>query len=137
MSEKGIPVGTALPDTWRSRRAVHDLPDPLLDEIAARFRLLGEPLRLKQLATLADGEQSVGALVAATGANQSNVSRHLAALSHGGLVTRRKAGTTIYYRLADPGVLTLCDVVCAGVQERYAARMQALGLTNPVEQADE
>ena len=133
MPEKGIPVETAIPDTRRNRRVDHDLPDPLLDEIAARFRLLGEPLRLKLLATLANGEQSVGALVTVTGANQSNVSRHLAALSHGGLVSRRKAGTTIYYRLSDPSVLTLCDVVCAGIQERYAARIRALGLVSPSE----
>lgn len=117
-------------DTWRDRREEHGYPDPLLDEIAARFRLLGEPLRLKLLAALSQGEQRVGALVTLTGANQPNVSKHLAALTHGGLVARRKAGTTIYYTLADPSVLTLCDAVCAGVQQRYAAQARALGLTD-------
>lgn len=121
-------VESVVPDTWREHRAEHGFPDPLLDEIAARFRLLGEPLRLKLLAALSEGEQSVGALVALTGANQPNVSKHLAALSRGGLVARRKVGTTIYYTLADPGVLTLCDAVCAGIQQRYAARARALGL---------
>ncbi|HEX5156032.1 MAG TPA: metalloregulator ArsR/SmtB family transcription factor [Ktedonobacterales bacterium] len=115
-------------DAWRERREEHGYPDPLLDEIAARFRLLGEPLRLKLLAALSQGEQSVGALVTLTGANQPNVSKHLAALAQGGLVARRKAGTTIYYTLADPSILTLCDTVCAGIQQRYAAQARALGL---------
>jgi DNA-binding transcriptional ArsR family regulator len=129
LKEKGVKQ-MAVPALWRERREDHGIPDPLLDEIAARFRLLGEPLRLKLLAALSQGEQSVGALVTVTGANQSNVSKHLAVLSQGGLVSRRKAGTTIYYTLTDPSVLALCDVVCAGVQERYADRMRALGLAN-------
>jgi DNA-binding transcriptional ArsR family regulator len=124
----GDPQMSGVPDTWRERREKHGYSDPLLDEIAARFRLLGEPLRLKLLAALSEGEQSVGALVTLTGANQPNVSKHLAALAQGGLVARRKAGTTIYYMLADQSVLALCDAVCAGVQRRYTTQAHALGL---------
>jgi DNA-binding transcriptional ArsR family regulator len=131
--EEDFMGASAVTDTWRERREEHGYPDPLLDEIAARFRLLGEPLRLKLLAALSQGEQSVGALVTLTGANQPNVSKHLAALTHGGLVARRKAGTTIYYTLADPSVLTLCDAVCAGIQQRYAAQVRALGLAGQPE----
>lgn len=126
-------VDSLAPDTWREYREEHGYPDPLLDEIAARFRLLGEPLRLKLLAALAEGEQSVGRLVTLTGANQPNVSKHLAALAQGGLVARRKAGTTNYYTLADPSILALCDAVCAGIQQRYAAQARALGLADRVE----
>jgi DNA-binding transcriptional ArsR family regulator len=85
-------------------------------------------LRLKVLATLASGERSVGELVELTGANQPNVSKHLAALAAGGLVQRRKSGTTIYYALADDNVLAVCDAVCAGVQQRFAEQARALGL---------
>jgi DNA-binding transcriptional ArsR family regulator len=113
---------------WRQRHEEQGYPDPLLDQIAARFRLLGEPLRLKLLAALTSGERSVGELVALTGANQPNVSKHLAALAQGGLVGRRKAGTTIYYALTDPSVLTLCDTVCYGIQRRFAAQARSLGL---------
>lgn len=114
--------------TWRRDADEHGFPDPLLDLIAMRFRLLGEPLRLKLLAALASGERSVGALVTLTGANQPNVSKHLSALAQGDLVSRRKVGTTIYYALADPSILTLCDTVCAGIQERFAEQARALGL---------
>lgn len=118
-----------LATSWRQRRDEHGYPDPLLDLIAARFRLLGEPLRLKLLAALSMSERNVGELVTLTGANQPNVSKHLAALAQGGLVSRRKAGTTIYYSLADSSVLALCDSVCAGIRQRYAAEARALGLS--------
>ena len=113
---------------WRLRIEEQGYPDPLLEEIAARFRLLGEPLRLKLLAALATGERSVGELVSLTGANQPNVSKHLAALAQGGLVSRRKSGTTIYYALADASVLAMCDTVCGGVQQRFASQARSLGL---------
>lgn len=122
MKQYGPPVA------WRQNRDDHGYPDPLLELIAARFRLLGEPLRLKLVAALATGERSVGELVALTGANQPNVSKHLAVLAQGGLVSRRKAGTSIYYTLADPSVLALCDAVCSGVQQRFAAQARALGM---------
>ena len=125
---------SVIADSWRERHGEHGdehgYPDPLLELIASRFRLLGEPLRLKLLAALSVGEQSVGALVEVTGANQPNVSKHLAALAQGGLVSRRKAGTTIYYALADASVLALCDTVCAGVQRRYSEQVRALGIAN-------
>lgn len=124
---------TLLPATWREHTNEHGYPDPLLDLIAARFRLLGEPLRLKLLAALSSGERSVGELVTLTGANQPNVSKHLGALAQGGMVSRRKVGTMIYYTLADPTVLALCDTVCGGIQNRYTAEARALGLSDTYE----
>jgi DNA-binding transcriptional ArsR family regulator len=112
---------------WRQRDPAHGLPDPLLDLIATRFRLLGEPLRLKLLAILSGGERSVTELVEVTGAGQANISKHLAALAEGGLVSRRKVGTSTFYAIADATTLTLCDVVCAGLQERFVQQARALG----------
>jgi DNA-binding transcriptional ArsR family regulator len=119
---------------WRKVIGEQGFPDPLLDLIAARFRLLGEPLRLKLLAALTEGERSVSELVALTGAGQPNVSKHLATLMQGGLVKRRKVGTSIYYGLADESVLTLCDIVCAGIQERFGELARSLHLSLPVEE---
>lgn len=117
-----------LSSLWKERDAEHSFADPLLELIAARFRLLGEPLRLKILAALAAGERNVGELVTLTGAGQPNVSKHLAALAQGGLIKRHKVGTSIYYAVADPVVYTLCDVVCGSVQQRIAQEAQALGI---------
>lgn len=124
------PTGdTTLSSAWQLRDKEQNFPDLLLEEIAARFRLLGEPLRLKVLAALIAGERNVGELVALTGAGQANISKHLAALTQGGLVNRRKVGTSTYYALADPSIVTLCDVVCADVQQRFTAQAQKLGLS--------
>jgi ArsR family transcriptional regulator len=122
-------VGTSFLSAWQQRDEKQGFSDQLLDLIAARFRLLGEPLRLKLLAGLVSGERNVGELVTLTGAGQANVSKHLAALTQGGLVSRRKVGVSTYYAIADPTAYTLCDVVCAGIQERLSAQVHALGLS--------
>ncbi len=124
ISEK---TGVVLSPVWKEHDAEHGFADPLLELIAARFRLLSEPVRLKILAVLATGERSVGELVTLTGTGQPNVSKHLAALAQGGLIKRRKVGTSIYYAVADPAVYPLCDVVCASVQQRIAKEAQSLG----------
>src|SRR5579859_1210745 len=102
--------------------------EPLLEHIATRSRLLGEPLRLKLLAVLASGERSAGELATLVGASQPNVSKHLTALTQGGMISRRKAGTNIYYIIADESVLALCDVVCASVRRKFAAQARELGM---------
>ncbi|GAC1657348.1 MAG: hypothetical protein NVS4B7_02630 [Ktedonobacteraceae bacterium] len=124
--------GTPLSSSWHVREKEQPFQDALLELIAARFRLLGEPLRLKLLASLIPGERSVSELVTVTEAGQANISKHLAALTQGGLVSRRKVGTSIYYALADPSIVTLCDVVCADVQQHFAAQAHKLGLNTKV-----
>jgi DNA-binding transcriptional ArsR family regulator len=120
-------TGVVVSSIWKEHDAERGFADPLLELIAARFRLLGEPVRLKILAVLATGERSVGELVTLTDTGQPNVSKHLAALAQGGLIKRRKVGTSIYYTVADPAIYTLCDVVCASVQQRVTKEAQALG----------
>jgi DNA-binding transcriptional ArsR family regulator len=115
---------------WRRLDEEHGFADPLIDAIALRFRLLGEPLRLKLLAALAGGERSVNELVEITGAGQPNVSKHLGALAQGGLVGRRKSGSTALYSIADPFVLRLCDVVCTGIQESVSRQAQVFGVSS-------
>ncbi|HUY79645.1 MAG TPA: metalloregulator ArsR/SmtB family transcription factor [Ktedonobacterales bacterium] len=102
------------------------MDDALVLLIAARFRLLGEPVRLKLLAALGDEERSVGELVALTHSSQPNISKHLAALAQGGVVRRRKVGVTTLYALADPTISALCDTVCAGLQRRLAEQARVL-----------
>lgn len=113
---------------WKEHNAEGGFADPLLELIASRFRLLGEPVRLKILAVLAMGEHNVGELVELIGTGQPNVSKHLAALLQGGLIKRHKVGTSIYYAVADRAVYTLCDAVCASVQQRIAQEAQVLGI---------
>jgi DNA-binding transcriptional ArsR family regulator len=83
-----------------------------LELVARRFRYLGEPFRLRILQSLSRSEKTVTDLVEDLKANQPNVSKHLNLLFEGGLVERRKQGTSSIYSIADPLIFTLCDLVC-------------------------
>jgi len=98
----------------------HPLPEPVVDLVARRFRALGEPLRIRLLEQLMEGEASVQELVAATGAGQQNVSKHLGVLLHAGVVARRKEGTFVYYRIVDEVVFSLCEQVCTSLERQHA-----------------
>jgi DNA-binding transcriptional ArsR family regulator len=96
--------------------------------IARRFQALSDPTRLRILDRLRrSDEASVGELADAIGSSQQNVSKHLAALAAEGFVERRKQGTSSIYRISDPGVLELCERVCAGIESQLAQIGAALG----------
>jgi DNA-binding transcriptional ArsR family regulator len=88
----------------------------LVELIAKRFRVLGEPVRIRLLDALRDAPASVGQLQQATGASQQNVSKHLGVLLRAGLVSRRKEGNFSLYAIADEGVFDLCEKVCGGMR---------------------
>jgi len=99
----------------------HPLPEPLIELVAQRFRVLGEPMRIKLLDRLRDGEASVGELQEALGASQQNVSKHLGILHGAGMVSRSKRGNHTVYAISDPTVFELCDQVCGGVRRQVQA----------------
>jgi DNA-binding transcriptional ArsR family regulator len=98
----------------------HPLPDSIVELIARRFRVLGEPMRIRLLERLLDGEASVHALVEATGTSQQNVSKHLGVLLQAGVVGRRKEGTTVFFSIADESVFHLCEQVCGSIERQLS-----------------
>jgi DNA-binding transcriptional ArsR family regulator len=94
------------------------LPDDLVELIARRFRVLGEPMRIKLLDRLREGEASVNELSEALESSQQNVSKHLAVLTEVGILGRRKDGTHVYYRIVDESIFALCEQVCGAVQQQ-------------------
>ena len=100
-----------------SRKQNLPLSDRMLEVVAARFKALGEPHRLRILQVLEDGEAAVGELTERLKASQSNVSRHLQSLYDAGLVGRRREGSKIFYSISDPTVLKICHLVCARAEE--------------------
>jgi DNA-binding transcriptional ArsR family regulator len=102
------------------------MTDRMMDLVAQRFRLLGEPFRLRILQHLESGEKTVGDLVDALGGGQPNVSKHLAILHGGGLVEKRREGTSMVYAIADPVVFKLCDLVCRSETKRSRRDFEAL-----------
>ena len=106
------------------------LPNPrIIDAVARRFRVLGEPQRLRILQSLEAGPRTVSQLVEALQGNQPNVSRHLQALFEAGLIARRRSGNSIVYSVSDPVVFKLCGLVCNNVMERARADMAEMELS--------
>jgi len=96
------------------------VPPTMLDAAAERFRLLSDPTRLRLLNELdLSDEISVGELAERAGVGLSNTSKHLHQLERAGLVARRRVGTTILYRVADPVIPQLCEIVCDSLRRRY------------------
>jgi len=86
----------------------HEIGFPLHPQdqrsVVRTFKALADATRVELLLRLSAGEQSVGELVDALAAPQSTVSRHLAVLRAAELVSTRRDGTTVYYRLASAHV---------------------------------
>ena len=95
--------------------------DDVFDSVARYFSLLAEPTRLKILHTICHDERSVSSIVAATGATQTNVSRHLSLMHQAGVVSRRRDGSTVFYKVLDPEFAEICRNVCV----RIAGRIEA------------
>jgi ArsR family transcriptional regulator len=104
-------------------------PRPLSEEallmIAHRFGVLSEPLRLRLIHALFEGEKSVNTLVELTGGTQANVSRHLQTLTQAHILGRRKEGLQVFYSIADPTIFELCDLVCGSIEKQVAKQAQA------------
>lgn len=100
------------------------MPDEALEHIAAYFRTLSESNRLRILNLLRAREYSVGEMAEQLDSSVANVSRHLAHMAQQGLVAREARGTSVYYRIADPAVYELCDVVCGSIARRFDQALQ-------------
>ena len=105
----------------KSAPVPHPLPEPLIELVAQRFRVLGEPMRIKILDRLRDGEATVNELRDALEANQQNISKHLGILHAAGMVSRTKHGNQRRLLDSDPSVFELCDQVCGGVRRQIEA----------------
>jgi ArsR family transcriptional regulator len=102
------------------------LSEKTLELVAERFRVLGDPVRLRLLQVLEDGEKSVADLVDATGASQANVSKHLQVMLRAGVVERRREGLFSYYSVRDARVFQLCDAVCGSLAEHFTRELAEL-----------
>jgi DNA-binding transcriptional ArsR family regulator len=93
--------------------------DSEIEAAARRFALLADPTRLRILHTVIEqGEQSVHAIAEAAGVSRFNTSAHLNRLATGGLVNRRREGSTVYYRVDDPQLPRICESMCESLRAR-------------------
>ena len=101
------------------------LPDEAFEQIARRFAVLSEPTRLRLVHALFGAEKSVNTLAGETGGSQPNISRHLQALAHAGVLARRREGPQVLYSIADPAIYKLCDLVCGSIEKQLSRQAGA------------
>jgi DNA-binding transcriptional ArsR family regulator len=97
--------------------SVDDLQE-VFESVARYFSVLGEPTRLRILHALCQDEKCVNDLIRVTGLAQANASRHLGLMYQAGMLSRRREGTQVFYRVADPMYVELCRTVSAQIQGR-------------------
>jgi DNA-binding transcriptional ArsR family regulator len=99
----------------------------MIELVARRFQILGEPCRLRILQALQHRPMTVNQVAGALRENQPNISKHLQILFDAGLVGRERSGNSVLYRIADPIVFKLCGLVCRSTV-RQASRVQKCAL---------
>ncbi len=78
---------------------------------AAVCRIMAHPKRLEIINGLRRGETTLADLAAALGVSKPNLSQHLSQMLERGIVTRRRAGAAVFYRLANPKIVKACDLM--------------------------
>lgn len=87
----------------------------VFNSVAELFSLLSTPIRLKIISAVCNGEKNVSELLSDIETTQPNMSQHLATLYRSGVLSKRREGTQIYYRLESERVAVLCRAVCTQV----------------------
>ncbi|MEQ9486454.1 ArsR/SmtB family transcription factor [Coleofasciculus sp. F4-SAH-05] len=96
------------------------VPQEVVQQVSEYFSILSEPMRLRLLNLLREGEKCVQELVEATETSQANVSKHLKVMLQAGILSRRTEGTSAYYKVEDELIFDLCNLVC----DRLATRIE-------------
>ena len=94
---------------------------------AEYFKALSHPLKIRIVHYLKEGERCVCKIVPYLKEEQSNVSRHLAALKRAGILSSRKEGVSVYYRVQDENVYEILDLVLDSMKK--AVREKAVILS--------
>ena len=107
----------------------------LADDEEELYRLQAEfckgmahPTRIHLLRSLKEGERPVNELAKAVGVTQANASQHLAVLRQFGLLSTRREGSTIYYRISDHRIIEACELVRSCIGERLKKSQMVLSV---------
>jgi DNA-binding transcriptional ArsR family regulator len=99
----------------------------VFESVARYFSVLGEPTRLRILHALCQEEKCVNEIIRVTGLAQANASRHLGLMYQAGMLSRRREGTQIFYKVADPMYVELCRTVSAQVNGHTGVSRDGFG----------
>lgn len=107
------------------------MPQQLANFKAEFFKALAHPLRIRILDCLRGGEKGVGEMSETLEVEPANVSQQLAVLRFRNIVTGRKAGSNVFYSVADPALFRLLDVA------REIFNNQLVGVRHMLEEMQE
>lgn len=108
-------------------KKTHDLRPELIPRVAERLKALADETRLRMLLRLGQGPCRVTHLAEELGIAQASASKHLVVLRQAGLVAVDRRGTEAIYRIHDPSIFELCDIVCGGVRRHLQEQLAVLG----------
>jgi len=97
-----------------------EVRNEVLNLQAELCKSLSNPKRLRIIQELREGEMSVGELAGIMGIKQSNTSQHLATLRKIGIISPRKEGSTVYYKLVSLKIAEACDLVHEVIAEQLS-----------------
>ena len=104
------------------------ITDKSLFEMQAEIcKTLTNPKRIEILNFLRTEEKTVTEMVNALGASKANVSQHLAVMRHKGILTTRREGVNIFYRVANPKVIEACTLMKEVLFEQHMSKKKAVG----------
>ena len=106
---------------------------PLYQLKAEFFKTLGHPARIRVLELLSQREHAVSEMLPEVGIEPANLSQQLAILRRAGLVTNRKAGSSVYYSLTSPQVAELLAVARDILTNVLTGQIELLGDLKPPE----
>jgi ArsR family transcriptional regulator len=93
---------------------------------AEYFKALSHPVRIRIVHYLKEGEKCVCEIVPYLKEEQSNVSRHLAALKRAGILSSRKEGVSVYYSIKDENVYKILDITLCSMEKAARERVAIL-----------
>jgi len=98
------------------------MENKLFDMHAELCKTLSDPKRLKILYLLGNKEKSVSEIVKLSGFRQANVSQHLAVLRQKGVVSTKRKGKLVLYRIAFPKMVKACNLIRKVLMEQSEQR---------------
>jgi ArsR family transcriptional regulator len=93
-------------------------------------KTLASPKRLEIINALKGGEKTVTELVNILGVSKANVSQHLALMRHKGILSSRREGVNIYYRVANPKVIEACTLMRDVLTEQMKEKSKLIDMAN-------
>ncbi len=100
--------------------------DSIFEIQANLCHCMSNSVRVEIIHILRDGPLSVNGLVNRTGRSQPLISRHLGMLREGGIVTAQRQGHDVIYQIANPKIVSICNLLQEVLMEEASRRSKLM-----------